>query len=105
MADERAQAAQLIQKVLNVLPLGSLLHLEYEPVDGVRPEVAIAARVLNMGPTTYFVEYTGSSVSARGEPLLHGRVLNRGFGKRTFALLSGKLTKIDVLRRGPRPQD
>jgi hypothetical protein len=97
-----AEVLRLVKDVLRLLPSGSLLHLEYEPASGIRPEIAAAAKVLGMDPRTYFVEFTGSGTNDRGEPLIYGRVLNRGNELRTFAPLKGKLTKIDVLRYGPK---
>jgi hypothetical protein len=92
----------LVAEVLGALPVGSLLHLLYEPVGGIRPEVVEAARVLGMDPRTYIVEVTGIGSNDRSEPLLHGRVINRGGEHRTFAPLRGKLSKIQVLRFGPK---
>jgi hypothetical protein len=103
-ADKRtlAETLQFVRQVIGLVPEGSLLHLEYVPASGIRPEVAQACRVLGMDPRTYFVEFTGAGTNDRGEPLIYGRVLNRGNELRTFAPLKGKLTKIEVLRRGPK---
>ncbi len=98
VADEK----KLVRDVLRAIPVGSLLHLEYEPTDGIRPEVAAAAAVLGVDPRLYIVELTGTSENGKGEPLIYGRVLNRGGERRTFAPFRGKLTKIEVLRFGPR---
>lgn len=96
---------RLVREVLSALPAGSLLHLLYEPADGIRPEVARACQVLGMDPRSYIVELTGTSENGKGEPLIHGTVVNRGGERRTFAPFRGKLTKIEVLRigTGPRP--
>lgn len=94
-------ARLLVKSVLEMIPRGSLLRLEYEPKDGVRPEVAAGARALGADPRTYIVEMTSFGESKRGEPILRGRALNRGNGFKTFALFSGTLTDIQVLRRGP----
>lgn len=95
---------QLVGEVLRTLPVGSLLSILYEPESGVRPEVARACRMRGMDPRSYLVEVTGTSENSRGEPLLHGVVINRGGERRTFAPFRGKLTKIDVLRIGPGPR-
>lgn len=94
-------AANMVE-ILKSVPVGTLLHLEYEPIDGVRPEVAMAAKVLGADPRTYIVEVVGSSASGKGDPLLHGRCLNRGFEKRSFNMLRGKVTKLEILRFGAR---
>lgn len=95
---------QLVREVLSQIPTGSLLSLLYEPESGVRPEVARACRELGMDPRSYIVALTGTSENSRGEPLLHGTVLNRGGERRTFSPFRGKLTKIEVLRFGPGPR-
>lgn len=94
-------ARRVVRSVLEMVPRGSLLRLEYEPKDGLRPEMVKAAQALGADPRTYIVEMTSFGESKNGEPLLRGRALNRGNGFKTFALFSGKLTGIEVLRRGP----
>lgn len=91
----------LIRQVLAAIPVGSLLKLDYEPVDGIRPEVREACAVLGMSPTLYIVEMIGSSSNSCGEPLLHGTVLNRDGHRRSFSLLRGKLRDFKILRHGP----
>ena len=98
---DTAAARVLVRSVLAMVPKGSLLRLEYEPKDGLRPEVVAAARALGADPRTYIVEMTSFGESKKGEPLLRGRAINRGASFKTFALFSGKLTDIQVLRRGP----
>lgn len=89
-----------VREVMKLVPAGSLLQFEYNPASGIRPEVAAACKVLGMSPTTYFVEFTGTSVTGRGELLIHGNVINRGGEHRSFS--PARLTKIEVLRRGPK---
>lgn len=91
----------LIRQVLSAIPVGSLLQLDYEPVDGIRPEVREACAALGMSPTLYIVELTGSSSNSNGDPLLHGTVLNRDGHRRSFSLLRGKLRSFKILRHGP----
>lgn len=95
-------ANDVVLEVLKMVPHGSILHLEYEPADGVRPEVAAAAKVLGADPRTYIVEFLGTNLNGKGEPLIFTRCLNRGNERRTFAPMRGKLTKIEILRLGPK---
>lgn len=90
----------LVQSVLKMIPAGSLLQLEYTPASGIRPEVAAACRTLGMDPRTYFVEFTGTSITGKGDVLIHGNVINRGNEHRSFS--PSRLTKIEILRRGPK---
>lgn len=94
-------ARRVVRSVLAMVPRGSLLLLEYEPKAGLRPEVVTASQALGADPRTYIVEMTSFGESKKGEPLIRGRALNRGSSFKTFALFSGKLTGIQVLRRGP----
>ncbi len=88
---------------LKAIPVGSLLSMDYEPADGVREEVRKAAAVFGMDPRTYFVELIAVWKNATGEPLIRGRVLNRGNEDRTFNPIRGTLTRIEILRIGPAP--
>ena len=89
-----------VQSVMKLIPTGSLLQFEYTPASGIRPEVAAACKTLGMDPRTYFVEFTGTSITGRGELLIHGNVINRGNEHRSFS--PARLSKIEVLRHGPK---
>lgn len=91
--------AAFVQEVLKLVPVGSLIRIEYTPADGVRPKIEQACKVLGMDPKVYLVEYTGSSQTAKSEVLMHGSCINRGDNHRSFNV--SRLSKIKVLRRGP----
>lgn len=95
--------ADVAYHVLKLVPVGSLLSMDYEPVEGTRDVVRQAALVFGMDPRTYFVELIAVWRNAKGEPLIRGKVLNRGGEARTFNPIQGTLSRLDVLRLGPAP--
>lgn len=98
-----SSANEIAYQTLKAIPAGSLLRMDYEPADGVREEIRKAAQVFGMDPRTYFLELLAVWKNGDGQPLIRGRVLNRGNEERTFNPIRGTLTRLDVLRFGPAP--